>query len=155
MKKCLALFLFFFTPLFADGISDISEKEGQSYNYASEFINMLLTLGFVLVLIFATVWILKKIMRSRVQTLNRAGGIKILEKRPLNPKSSLYLVEILGKGIVIAESQAGISVVTEFAESVKVEELLEKVQEEQKVGIIPFKEIFAKKLKKAITKNAG
>jgi flagellar biogenesis protein FliO len=155
MKRCLALFLFFCTPLSAaDTINEITAKEGQSYNYWSEFVNMLVTLGFVLILIFATVWLLKKIMRSRVQTLNRCNGIKILERRPLNPKASLYLVDILGKGVVIAESPAGIHVVTEFPDTVKIEELFDQIQEEKKPPL-SFKETFAKKLKKLVVKRSG
>lgn len=156
MRPCLALFLFFFTPLCADDtVNEIVAKEGQSYNYWSEFVNMLVTLAFVLILIFVTVWLLKKIMRSRVQTMNRSNGIKILERRPLNPKASLYLIDILGKGVVISESQAGIHVVTEFPDDVKIEELFEQLQEEQKPTSIPFRETFAKKLRKVISKNAG
>jgi len=153
MKECLVLFLFFFTPLFADDtINEITAKEGQSYNYWSEFVNMLVTLAFVLILIFATVWLLKKIMRSRFQTMNRSNGIKILERRPLNPKASLYLIEVLGKGVVIAESQAGIQVVTEFPETMKIEEIFEQFRKEQEISP-SFKETFAKKLRKVVSSN--
>lgn len=152
MKRCLALFLFFFTPLFGEDITGEIAKESQSYNYWSEFVNMVVTLVFVLILIFAAVWLLKKIMRSRVRTLNRSNGIKILERRPLNPKAALYLVDILGKGVVISESQAGIHVVTEFPENLKVEELLEQMQEANKPKA-SFKEMFAKKMRKTTNEN--
>jgi flagellar biogenesis protein FliO len=154
MKRCLALFLFFFTPLLGeDTLSEISAQESQSYNYWGEFVNMVVTLVFVLILIFATIWMLKKIMRSRTQTLNRTNGIKILERRPLNQKSALYLIDILGKGVVIAESQAGIHLVTELSENIKVEELLEQLQETNKPRT--FKDILSKKLGKAVIKNDG
>lgn len=149
MKRYLALFLLLFTPLFAeDTINEITAKQGQDYNYLSDFINMLFTLAFVIVLIFVTVWVLKKILRSRVQTLNRTNGIKILERRPLNQKSSLYLVDILGKGVVISESPSGIQVITEFAENVKIEKLFEQLQVEQKPRI-SFKETLINKFKKS------
>jgi flagellar biosynthetic protein FliO len=154
MKQCLALFLFFFTPLFGEDTINEVANEGQSYNYWSEFVNMLVTLVFVLILIFATVWLLKKIMRSRVQTLNRSNGIKILERRPLNPKAALYLVDILGKGVVLSESQAGIHLVAELPDTVNAEELLEQLQEVNKPRV-SFKEIFAKKMRKAAVKNDG
>jgi flagellar biosynthetic protein FliO len=104
--------------------------EGQTYNYASQFVNMLLTLGFVLVLIFASVWLLKKIMRSRLQTLNRGNGIKVLERRPLNQKASLYLIDILGQGVVVAESAAGIHLITTFPPEVNVQEMFDALQNE-------------------------
>jgi len=104
--------------------------EGQNYNYWGEFVHMLITLLFILVVIFVSIWFLKRIMRSRWKHLNRATGIKILERRALNPKASLYLVTILGKGVVIAESQAGIHTITEFTDEVDIEHLLDQTVEE-------------------------
>lgn len=128
--------------------------EGQTYNYWGEFVNMLITLFFILGLIFVTVWFLKKLMRSRLQHLNRSTGIKILEKRVLNPKSSLYLVDVLGKGLVIAESPSGIQLITEFSPDVDIELALDQVQDEQKESV-SIKESFAKKLQKlTASKNA-
>ncbi len=129
MKQCLALFLFFFTSAFADEtINEITAGESKSYNYWGEFANMLLTLGFVIILIFLTVWLLKKLMRSRMHSLNRSNGIKILEKRPLNPKAALYLIDVLGKGVVISESAAGIQLITEFTDTTKMQEMLMQQQ---------------------------
>lgn len=144
MKRCLALFLFFFIPLFGDDtIGAITAQESQSYNFWGEFVNMIATLVFVLILIVATIWMLKKIMRSRTQTLNRTNGIKILERRPLNQKAALYLIDILGKGVVIAESPAGIHLVTELPEDIKVEALMEQLQETRKPRL--FKDFLTKK----------
>jgi len=91
-------------------------------------------------------------MRSRVQSLNRSNGIKILERRPLNPKASIYLIDILGKGIVIAESQAGIHVITQFPDTMKIDKLLEELQEEQ-IPRTSFRETFAKQLRKLSKSN--
>lgn len=133
-------------------LADLASEEviGQSYNYWGQFVNMLVTLGFILVLIFASVYILKRLMRSRIQHLNRSTGIKILERRALHSKASLYLIDILGKGVVISESQAGIQVVTEFPPDVKVEEKLDELQEEPTA----IRESFAKKLRRLASKNA-
>ncbi len=152
--QCFLLFIFFiFRPLFGDeAINGISVEEGQNYNFISEFVNMLVTLVFVLILIFVSVWLLKKIMRSRTQTLNRSNGIKILERRPLNQKASLYLLDILGKGVVIAESQAGIQVITQFEENVRIEELYGQLKED-KAPSLSFGETLAKKLRRSSTKD--
>ncbi len=101
-------------------------SEGQSYHYWKDFVNMLITLLFVLGLVFVSVWFLKKMMRSRMRQLNRTTGIKVLERRALTPKSSLYLISILGKGVVIAESPAGIECITELSMEKDVETLLEE-----------------------------
>ncbi|MFZ0564684.1 MAG: flagellar biosynthetic protein FliO [Chlamydiales bacterium] len=127
--------LFFSFSLFGEESSLVEltsqAVEEKSYNYWAEFVNMLITLFFIIGAVMASVWVLKRIMRSRVQQLNRSTGIKILERRSLNTKSSLYLVDILGKGVVISESQAGIQLITEFSEKVNVETLLDQVVEEQ------------------------
>ncbi|MCH9627984.1 MAG: hypothetical protein S4CHLAM2_16330 [Chlamydiales bacterium] len=126
------------------------EAIGQSYNYWGQFVNMLLTLGFILILIFLSVYLLKRLMRSRIHHLNRSTGIRILERRALNSKASLYIVDVLGKGVVLSESASGIQVVTEFAEGANVEEMLDQIQEEPTA----IRESFANKLKRLASKNA-
>lgn len=143
--------LFFIcAPLLAD---DMVALEGPTYNYGSQFVNMLLTLGFVLILIFVSVWMLKKIMRSRMQTLNRCTGIKIIERRPLSPKASLYLVDILGKGVVISESPTGIQCITQFPDGVNVQDLFDELQGEPK-SPSSFSATLAKTINKIRIKNA-
>ncbi len=89
-------------------------SEGKSYNYWGEFVNMIITLMIIVGLIFISVIILKKIMRSRMAQVNRGASIKIIERRPINQKASLYLVNIAGKLVVIGESQAGLNLITEL-----------------------------------------
>lgn len=126
------------------------EAIGQSYNYWGQFVNMLASLGLILVLIFVSVYILKRLMRSRIQHLNRSTGIRILERRALSSKSSLYLIDVLGKGVVISDSPSGIQVVTEFPDDVKVEEKLEELLTEP----TEIRESFAKKLRRLASRNA-
>ena len=96
-----------------------------TYSYGTDLLNMLLTLGFVLALAFVSIIFLRRMMRQKMKQLNRATGIKILERRALNQKSSLYLVDILGKGVVISESQGGgIQLITEFPAGTDLELLL-------------------------------
>jgi len=47
----------------------------------------------------------KKISKGRFRSFNYLKSVKILEKRPLSPKSMLYLIEVGGKQVLIAESQ--------------------------------------------------
>lgn len=130
------------SSLFAD------EAEPAAYNYWHDFVNMILTLLFVLALIFLTVWFLKRIMRSRVETLNRSTGIKILERRALGPKAALYLVDILGKGVVISESPSGIAKISEFPPDADVELLLAQEQVDQ-----PPKATLLGRLRKVMSKD--
>ena len=89
-------------------------SEGQGYNYWGEFVNMIITLMIVVGLIFVSIVVLKKILRSRVHQLNRGAQIKILERRAINQKASLYLVNIGGKVVMIGESPAGLHLITEL-----------------------------------------
>lgn len=155
MAIFLVLVLFLTGILFGDeSVNTLTENDGSSYNYLSDFFHMLFTLGFVLILIFVSVWVLKKILRSRMHNLNKTNGIKILERRPLNPKASLYLVDILGKGVVISESPSGIQLITEFPPDVKVDALFEQIQEEN-YSPSTLKESFLSKFKKSAAKPHG
>lgn len=127
-------------------------SEGQSLPYWKDFINMLVTLLFVLALVFASIWFLKRVMRSRLNQLNRSTGIKVLERRSLAPKSSLYLISILGKGVVIAESPAGIQLITELPVDLNVEEAL--LEKQESLPTSSFTSVLQKKMKQMIKRDA-
>ncbi len=61
-------------------------------------------LGILLLLFFAT-WGIRRLQRGRFSQIQINRRIKILERRPLSPKSVLYLIEYDGKKVLIAESQ--------------------------------------------------
>jgi flagellar biosynthetic protein FliO len=126
-----------------------SGSEGKPYSYWHDFINMLFSLLFILIILGVSIWFLKRMMRSRLRHLNRSTSIKILERRPLSPKASLYLVEILGKGIVISESQNGIQTITEFGPEIHLEKLMTSEEKPR----LTFSEMLQKKLKSLQTKK--
>ncbi|MGE0197484.1 MAG: flagellar biosynthetic protein FliO [Simkaniaceae bacterium] len=74
-------------------------------SYETAFIKTIVVLVGLLVLILLTVWMFKKISKGRFRSFNYLKSVKILEKRPLSPKSMLYLIEVGGKQVLIAESQ--------------------------------------------------
>ncbi len=136
-----------FRFLLADFTLDASERG--SPNYWGEFTSMLMTLGVILLLIFVTVFVLKRLMRSRVKQLNSQAGIKVLERRALNAKASLYLVDVLGKGVVISESAAGIQLITELPEELDAVQALDDLQESD----LEPGPSFAQKLRKLAARN--
>jgi flagellar biosynthetic protein FliO len=145
--------LFFFSHLFfadADSHTILAvAEEGKSYNYWQEFVNMLITLGVILGLIFVTVWLLKRFMASRGRQLNRSSSIQILERRQLNQKSALYLVKIHQKKVVISESPAGIQLICECGEE---EESRDEVEDEE---LSPsFSTLLKDKIKNRFLRNA-
>ena len=83
-------------------------------SYETAFIKTIVVLVGILVLIFLTIWMFKKVSNGRLKSFNYLKSIKILEKRPLSPKSMLYLIEVGGKQILLAESQLQIKTLTKL-----------------------------------------
>lgn len=73
--------------------------------YEGAFLKMFLVLIALIVGIFITVWLLKKLSQGRWAHGNSNKSIKIIEKRPLSPKTMLYIIDVDGQQSVIAESQ--------------------------------------------------
>jgi len=93
---------------------DEPEKVHDEDHFYKEFINMLGTLGVLVALIFAASWALKRLLKTRTQQLNTTSNIKILDQRPLSTKTALYLVEIHGRTMAIAESHNALIKLAEF-----------------------------------------
>ena len=74
-------------------------------DYGVALTRMLLSLAACIVLLVISVWFLRRLMQSRFQRPSTSQSIQILEKRMISPKSALYLVEIEGKKVLVAESQ--------------------------------------------------
>ncbi len=86
-------------------------------SYESTLTKMLLTLGGLLVLVFFTVWILKKIGQGKFGGFGSQKKINIIERKPLSPKTLLYLIEVEGKKILISESQAEVRALVQTGEN--------------------------------------
>lgn len=67
-----------------------------------------------LILVFLAIWLFRKFSSSKFHTSNQLKSIKILEKRPISPKSILYLIEIGGQKILISESQLEVRMISEL-----------------------------------------
>jgi flagellar biogenesis protein FliO len=88
-------------PSEVPGVSPIDMVPG----YEGAFLKMFLALIGLIVAIFFTVWLLKKLSQGRWAGGNSNRAIKIIEKRPLSPKTMLYIIDVDGQQSVIAESQ--------------------------------------------------
>ncbi len=119
-KIFLTLFFFLFTTLAQAQIEpppakpqkeqtqDQSNKEmieNMGPTYKGAFVKMMVTLLGLIVLIVVSVWMLRRIAHGRMKQMNYGREIKVLERRPLSAKSVLYLIEVGGKKVVVAESQ--------------------------------------------------
>ncbi len=74
-------------------------------SYGHALTKMLLTFAALIVLFGVSYWLLKRVGRNRVTGMNNLKAIKIRERRPISPKTTLYLIELAGKEVLIAESQ--------------------------------------------------
>jgi len=93
-----------------------SESNGEAINteipipdlppgdYGAALIKMFLSLIAVIVLLAVTFWFLRRLIRSRLRRGVGAESIQILEKKMISPKSMLYLVEVEGQKVLLAES---------------------------------------------------
>lgn len=78
-----------------------------------EFIKMMVMLGVVIAFLLLIMWFLKRMFNTRIEQLNSTSLIKIVERRNLTPKTSLYVLEIGNKNYVIAESHNGVTLVSQ------------------------------------------
>lgn len=67
-----------------------------------------------IILVFLGIWLFKKLTGSKMYSGNNLRTIKILEKRPISPKSILYLIEVGGQKILISESQFEVRTISEL-----------------------------------------
>ena len=88
-------------------------KPGESH-FVHEFIKMLFALGFILVLIFVGAWVFKKLVAQKLYQANQSSSIKVLERRALSPKASIYLIDIGGKGVLVGETATEVTRLAEF-----------------------------------------
>ena len=83
-------------------------------NFMKEFIKMLLTLASVITILLLVSYLLKKFMNTRIQQINESSLIKILERRTMSPKSSVYILDIKGRQVAIVESHNALLLLPEL-----------------------------------------
>ncbi|HYG40740.1 MAG TPA: flagellar biosynthetic protein FliO, partial [Cytophagales bacterium] len=88
----------------------------ESDNFQAKFLNMLFILGLLIGFMILASWALKRMMKARVTQINQTSLIKLLETRPLSPKSIVYLIEIENTKILVGESQNGLNYLASFPE---------------------------------------
>lgn len=93
-------------------LPDFGEGENSDIGGAPDFqenlVHMLSTLALLLGVVLVCAYILKRVLNARIVQMNESSVIKILERRSLNPKSIIYLVEVEGRRILIGESASGL-----------------------------------------------
>lgn len=93
---------------------EIKAGDNDTDHFFNEFINMMTTLGIIVAIVFIGTWFLKKILNTRIEQLNTSSLIKVIERRPINPKTTIFLLEIKGQGVILAESTNGVTQLGHF-----------------------------------------
>ncbi|MCK9362259.1 MAG: flagellar biosynthetic protein FliO [Syntrophales bacterium] len=96
----------------------------ESVSIMSSFLNMIFALAVILGLLLGAVYLLKKFLPNAAPAFVDNSIINIVSARYLGPKSSVMILEILGKVIVIGVSADKLSYLTEISG----EEALEKLK---------------------------
>ena len=82
-----------------------------THSYEGAFIRMLVTLLGLVLLVFLTFWILRRLGKGKFSF----GGdkmINVIERKSLSPKTSLFIIEIEGKRVLVSESQFEVRALT-------------------------------------------
>ncbi len=83
----------------------VSEQAAQMPgDIGAAFVKMLITLVVLVGLLGITYWFVRRLIQGRLQRGVGTASIQILEKRMISPKTTLYLVEVDHKKVLLAES---------------------------------------------------
>lgn len=107
-----------------DDPSDLPPPPLHVGDYGAAFAKMFLTLLALLLLLFGTYWLIRKMIQQKLQRGKGDEAIQILERKMLSPKTMLYLVSVNKQQVLIAESQLEVKKI----ESVREKEI-SKLQE--------------------------
>ncbi len=111
--KCISSFF-----VLIDLNEKISEVELSSSPFKmsmkKEFLKMSFSLILLLTFLFTSIWLFKKFLKSKGNIFNKSSLIKIIDKKNLSQKSSLYIIKIANKILVISESPSGIQYLSEL-----------------------------------------
>lgn len=81
-------------------------KDLMPFPDGASFTRMWITIAAALVLLFVTLWLLRRFKTGHFKGFNGGSStLNIVERRTLSPKTMLYIIEINNRRILISESQ--------------------------------------------------
>jgi flagellar biosynthetic protein FliO len=88
------------------------EAENESDHFTSTLLNMVMTLVVFLGVLLALTWFLKRMMAVKQEQGNMQSTIKVVAQRALSAKTMVYVIEVEGQSLVIAESAGSVAHLT-------------------------------------------
>lgn len=79
-----------------------------------DLMNMLATMGLILGLLLLALWFVRRLANKRFEQMDEGSYFDVLERRSLSPKTMVYVIEIDGRRIVLAESHQGIARIADY-----------------------------------------
>ena len=92
----------------------VKKETTTNASYESVLFKTIFSLLAIVILMILTVWVFKRFSHGRLKQINSLKMIKILEKRPISPKSMLYLLEVGNEKILISESQIEVNKISKL-----------------------------------------
>lgn len=83
-------------------------------DYGAAFAKMIVTLVALVALLAVTFWFLRRLVQRRLERGVGDRIIQIREKRMISPKTMLYVVEVEGKKVLLAESHLEVKKIADF-----------------------------------------
>ena len=132
MLRQLFLFLFLLaSPLALQANESADPKEATQeeaeYNspygsldpqdFKATFFKTLALIAMSLGVVIGLLWLVKQFSQRRFKSLNQQRYIKVIEKRPISPKTMLYVIEVANEQIVLSESQLETRILTQIKRS--------------------------------------
>lgn len=94
-------------------------------NMRFEMLKMIGSLVLLLGVFGFGVWLFKRFARPGGRTIG-SSSIKILDRRVLTPKTTLYLIKVVNKVLVIADNSERTTLLTEFPPDTDIRTLLQQ-----------------------------
>ncbi|MDI9571131.1 MAG: flagellar biosynthetic protein FliO [Pseudomonadota bacterium] len=104
------------------------------YSYLVSFVKMLFALAIVLGIMLGAVYVLKRIMRHTAPGGGAEGPIAVLATRYLGPKSSIMMLEVTGRILIVGVTANGINLLTEIDDQSAVERIRAERMSQNRLG---------------------
>ncbi|MBN2008083.1 flagellar biosynthetic protein FliO [candidate division KSB1 bacterium] len=134
----------------SSGLATSANLTNQPYsiNIVSVALRALLSLAGIIVLIFVTILVLKKLVFQQRTPPEFANAVSVLGTVPISPKKNIQLIKMVDRILVIAVTESNVSLLTEIDDAHVLEMLKPSAQGNTNVGL-PFKQYLSKMLGKS------
>lgn len=86
--------------------SGVPEESGR---FMGEFIKVMAAVAVMVGALLFLSWSSRKMINAKIQQANETSPLKIIEKRVISPKTTLYQIEFEGRAVLMAESSNGVT----------------------------------------------